>query len=122
MISSSVNSVHLFPCTPIYYGFRKDFYIIIPKKAGRIFNGFSLLTGLIVLLGFPEDQISENNTLNVVDVDGAAPTAELIHGAVFIGSGQSSACGEFRTIREYDFSKVWKTGLLILLLILLDTA
>ena len=96
--------------------------ISILIKSRKNLNGFSLLAGLIVLLGFPEDEVSENDPLNIVDIDGAAPTAELIHGAVFIGSGQSSACGEFRTIREYDFSKVWKTGLLILLLILLDTA
>ena len=68
------------------------------KKSRKNLNGFSLPAGLIVLLGFPEDEFSENYALNVVDIDGATPAAELIHGSIFIGSGQSSACGEFRTI------------------------
>ena len=45
----------------------------------------------------------KNNPLHVVNVNGAAPAAELIHGAVLKGSGQGAAGGAFGTVGENDF-------------------
>ena len=57
---------------------------------------------MFVLFSFPENHITENDPLNVIDVDCAAPAAELIHGTVFIGSGQGPAGGKLRSIGEND--------------------
>jgi len=40
---------------------------------------------------FPEHKVPKHNALHVVDIDRAAPAAELIYGAIFIGSGQRTA-------------------------------
>ena len=47
-----------------------------------------------ILLAFPEHYIAQDNALYIVDVDGAAPAAEQIYGAVLIRGGQSATGGE----------------------------
>lgn len=55
------------------------------------------------LLVFPENEIVQNNTLNIVNVDCTSPIAGQVDISVFIRSSQISASREFRTIRENDF-------------------
>ncbi len=43
---------------------------------------------------FPENKISENNALHIVNVDGTAPSAMEIDNAVLIRDSQSTTCGE----------------------------
>ena len=46
------------------------------------------------LFVFPENKISENNSLHIVDVDGTAPSTMEIDDAVLIRDSQSTTCGE----------------------------
>ena len=57
---------------------------------------------MVLLFGFPKNQVAKDDPLNIIDVDGAAPTAEQIYGAVFIRAGQSATGGEGGTIREVN--------------------